>query len=194
LRVEMLSIDDCFSFSCFFFFRADKRMLIGSEYFTLDPSGPIEGLELKDIPKIYSEFKRFVVAEVLVDDVFKGVGYGQRLSALETELKSAGLSDAAKQAARLQNGIRDEILRDLDDPVHRKNVQEDLVFAIASRALPDRLLLDRTVRIDPQVDVATQIVKNPSKYYSILYKNAESATETALVAENAPRISSGLGE
>jgi hypothetical protein len=145
-------------------------MLSGFEYFVLDPSSPISGLSDSDVAKVYSDFKKFAIDEFFSGDVLKGVTYGQQLKTVESELKLAGLSEAAGEVARLERGVLEEFVRDLDSPSHRKLIQEDVIFALASRALPDRLLIDRTVRNDPQVQEALKLVKSPEEYYSLLFK------------------------
>lgn len=152
------------------FNRTDKRMLSGFEYLVLDPSGSIAGLSNSDLVSIYNDFKAFAIKEILSGDVLKGVTYGQQLRTIESELKSAGLSKVAREVSRVGREVLEDIIRDLDSPPHRKLIQEDVVFALASRALPDRLLLDRTVRNDPQVQKALQIVTSPEAYYSLLFK------------------------
>jgi hypothetical protein len=148
----------------------DKRMLRGFEYIVLDPSGSIEGLSNSDLANIYNDFKAFAIKEILSGDVLKGITYGQQLKTIESELKSAGLSKTAREVSRVEREVLEEFIRDLDSPPHRKLIQEDVIFALASRALPDRLLLDRTVRNDPQVQKALQIVNSPEAYYSLLFK------------------------
>merc|ERR1711871_1295534 len=90
-----------------------------------------------------------------------------------TTFESRGLKDSAKEVDILKSSIKKEILQDLN--LNKKYIKEDLVFALASRALPDRLLVQRTVNIDPQVDRALKIVKDPESYYKLLFK------QTALV-------------
>lgn len=152
-------------------------MLAGSEYFVLDSPDLIQGLSAPALDRVYVDFKRYVAREI-ADDAFlskspaDGYGYGKQLSDLEKDLLASGLPEAAKEASLIREKARKELLRDMDSKAHRRSIQEDLLFAIASRALPDRVLIDRTVRLDPQVSKALELVRNPNSYYETLFSGA----------------------
>jgi ABC-type molybdenum transport system ATPase subunit/photorepair protein PhrA len=80
------------------------------------------------------------------------------------------LDSAAKEVDKLREKVEKTLLRDMGKSEVIKDIRADVEFSIASRAMPDRLLIQRTVVVDPQVLRAVEAVKNPEAYYSSLFK------------------------
>lgn len=153
--------------------RSDTRMLQGAEYMVLDPAPKFVGLDTKiDGPSdVYKEFKQFIVDKIARRELVGGSGYARELASLKTAFSSNGLDGAAKEVDKLRSIVETELLTDLE--LNKKYIKEDLDFAVASRAFPDRLLVQRTVVADPQVLAAMEAIKNPTAYYSKLIEGPE---------------------
>ena len=145
-----------------------ERMLAGTEYLALEPLPEWYGLENTDVNKIYNDFKMYVGKKIAEKEFDASSSFQKDLNTLKTTFESRGLKDSANEVDILKSSIKKEILQDLD--LNKKFIKEDLVFALASRALPDRLLVQRTVNIDPQVNKALEVVKDPETYYKTLFK------------------------
>lgn len=145
-----------------------EKMLAGTEYFALEPLSEWDGLEEKDVNKIFEDFKKFIGKQVASEEFDASSAFQKDLASLKTTFSSRGLKDSAKEVDVLKSSLKKEFFADLD--LNKKYIKEDLVFALASRALPDRLLVQRTVNIDPQVNKALELVKDPETYYKSLFK------------------------
>ena len=147
--------------------KSDTRMLSGTEYLALDPAPKLEGLDTAS-SDLYTEFRQFV-AEKIAKKEITNTGFAKELAALKTALASSGVSSAATvDVDKLQSKLDGQLLADLDK--NKGFITEDLIFAVAQRAIPDRLLIQRTVAIDPQVQSAVDAIKDPIKYYQMLFK------------------------
>ena len=147
-----------------------EKMLAGTEYLNLEPLPEWSGLQDKDVDKIFEEFKTFIGKEVASGEFDTSSAFRKDLSDLKASFDSRGLKQSAKEVDALKSSLQKEFYADLD--LNKKFIKEDLVFALASRALPDRLLVQRTVNIDPQIDRALKVVKDPESYYKSLFKQA----------------------
>ena len=145
-----------------------EKMLTGTEYFALEPLSEWQGLEDKDVNKIFEEFRRYISKKIASEEFDASSAFQKDLASLKTTFTSKGFENSAKEVDILKSSVKKEFFADLD--LNKKFIKEDLVFALASRAIPDRLLVQRTVNIDPQVNKALEIVKDPESYYRSLIK------------------------
>ena len=155
--------------------RNDKRMIQGFEYMALDPPEKLLGLDTERPSDLYSDFRKFVNEKASRKEFVSGAsGNAERgLSSLKTAFVASGLDSAAKEVDTLREKVEKTLLRDMDKSEVIKDIRADVEFSIASRAMPDRLLIQRTVVVDPQVLRAVEAVKNPEAYYSSLFKGSE---------------------
>ena len=145
-----------------------EKMIAGTDYMALEPASVWKGLEDRDMNKIFTEFERYVEKKMASGEVRPSFSYQKEISALQDAFKSGGLTDSAKEVDALEADIAREIMEDLR--TNKKFIKEDLVFAIGSRVFPSRLMIQRTVELDPQVAKGIEIVKNPEAYWKMLIK------------------------
>jgi hypothetical protein len=143
------------------------RILTGSEYFTLDPLPPIKTFDKISKEKMYSEFKEYFLQMLKEPNAFDGIEYFKEIEKVKESLVNNQLEKSAKDLDKLKSRLYADIVEDFNK--NKKYIMEDLEFSIASRALPDRLLLQKTVLADPQVKSAVDILKDPDIYYGKLY-------------------------
>ena len=143
------------------------RILTGSEYFTLDPLPPIKAFDKISKEKMYSEFKEYFLQMLKEPNAFDGIEYFKEIEKVKESLVNNQLEKSATDLDKLKSRLYADIVEDFNK--NKKYIMEDLEFSIASRALPDRLLLQKTVLADPQVKSAVDILKDPDIYYGKLY-------------------------
>ena len=145
------------------------RILTGSEYFTLDPLPPIKAFDKISKEKMYSEFKEYFLQILKEPNALDGIEYFKEIEKVKESLVNNQLEKSSKDLDKLKSRLYADIVEDFNK--NKKYIMEDLEFSIASRALPDRLLLQKTVLADPQVKSAVDILKDPEIYYGKLYSS-----------------------
>ena len=143
------------------------RILTGSEYFTLDPLPPINAFDKISKEKMYNEFKEYFLQMLKEQDTFDGIEYFKEIQKVKESLINNQLEKSGQDLDKLKSRLYSDIVQDFNK--NKKYIMEDLEFSIASRAFPDRLLLQKTVLADPQVKSAVDILKDPGIYYGKLY-------------------------
>jgi hypothetical protein len=107
--------------------------------------------------------------------------YRPGLTALETLLKEDGLDSVADYIEEtVTPRIRKAILADMD--ARKKEISEDLEISLFSRQLPDRVMLQRQVQVDPVVQRASALLKDSTAYAALLAPPEAVRTDPAATA------------
>jgi len=136
-----------------------------------------ENLEVVS-PKVYQDFKEFVVSrqksgKLSVEDI-----YGPELKNLEAALKESGYKAADEEVINVRQLIADAMLDEFD--TFSSSIKSRLEQSILSRYLPESMLLKKTLYSDNLMKEAVELAKKKSRYTSLLAPPL-SASEQAVV-------------
>ena len=100
---------------------------------------------------------------------------GRRLH-LTKVLKLSGYKASSKEVNQLRTSIMSDMKKDFDK--YKKDIKEDISNGILSRYLPESMLLERSIKTDLQVTAAAKLVRDDTKFNSLLAReNASTATK-----------------
>jgi carboxyl-terminal processing protease len=127
----------------------------------LDPAPTIKVDE-----RLFDDFKKYVSTRISAGSLSLDDLFSQPLKDLELSLTNAGLGDMVGTVESIKMRIKESVLRDVD--AHRREILNDLELSLLSRELPNRLLLQKNILQDVQVQAAVDLLLDKSKYVALL--------------------------
>ena len=120
----------------------------------------------------YRDFQNFVMQKEKNGDVKLDALYAGPIEDLSKALKLSGYKSSAKEIDQLRASIKAEIKRDFEK--YKTDIKEDISTGILSRYLPESMLIERSIKTDVQVDAAVDLVRDESKFNSLLARDESS--------------------
>merc|ERR1719416_150885 len=95
--------------------------------------------------------------------------YKSSIDELKKALKQSGYTVSENEL----NTLRASILKDMrhDFQKYKSDIQEDIGQNILARYLPERLLIQRSIRNDVHVSKAVELIKNDGKFDALLARD-----------------------
>lgn len=119
--------------------------------------------------ELYNKFISFVETKQKAGDIQLDAIYKSSMDELKKALKASGYSMSENEL----NTLRTSILKDVrhDFQKYKSDIQEDIGQNILSRYLPERLLIQRSIRTDVQVSKAVDLIKNGGQFDALLARD-----------------------
>uniref|UniRef100_A0A7S1YXK9 PDZ domain-containing protein n=1 Tax=Ditylum brightwellii TaxID=49249 RepID=A0A7S1YXK9_9STRA len=114
----------------------------------------------------FRDFKNFVMAKQKEGDIKLEAVYAEPIKDLKKVLKESGYKVSSKELDQLQANIIRDIQKDFDK--YESDIKEDIGQNILARYLPERMLIQRGVKSDKQVNAALDLIKDGEKFDKIL--------------------------
>lgn len=142
----------------------------------------------------YRDFQNFVMQKEKDGDVKLDALYAGPIEDLSKVLKLSGYKSSNKEIDQLRASIKAEIKKDFEK--YKSDIKEDISTGILSRYLPESMLIERSIRTDVQVEAAADLVRDESKFNSLLARDessVDSSSRNKLAKQGESRIDEESG-
>jgi len=131
----------------------------------------------------YRQFQGFVEekqksGEINLESLYRGP-----IDDLKQFLKQSGYQGSTKELDELQSTILKELKKDFVK--YRKDIKEDISQAILARYYPESFLIERGIKTDKQITVATKILKNTPEFDKLLARTTKNTKSSLLTTQKA---------
>lgn len=130
----------------------------------------------------YREFQNFVMQKQKDGDIKLDALYAGPIEDLTKVLKLSGYKASSKEVTQLRTSIMSDMKKDFDK--YKKDIKEDISNGILSRYLPESMLLERSMKTDVQVTAAAKLVRDDTKFNSLLARDNAPTTTKYQVANS----------
>jgi len=129
---------------------------------------------------LYQKFINFVESKQKSGDIQLEAIYKSNIDSLKESLKQSGYTGSENELDTLRSSILRDVRHDFQK--YKPDIQEDIAQNILARHLPERLLVQRSIRKDIQVEKAVDLIKNKEKLFDQLLARDRSTKSNGIRA------------